>query len=135
MAGQEDSLFTNQTASLLVPGTSRYIQDQRGQIPDYAAMMKHAPPAFDPQFSSPAYPPTVLGVDQSTLPQVGSAPPHPGYGFGASLPKTMPSALPSIGYAPPMSPGDPGWTPPPSVSGPHNPEGDPPVCLAGLAVR
>ena len=34
-------------------------------------------------------------------------------------------AMPYMGAHLPISPGDPGWTPPPSPSGPHNPGGDP----------
>ena len=34
--------------------------------------------------------------------------------------------MPYAGAHLPISPGDPGWTPPPSPSGPHNPQGDPP---------
>ena len=33
--------------------------------------------------------------------------------------------MPYMGHHLPISPGDPGWTPPPSQSGPHNPQGDP----------
>ena len=37
----------------------------------------------------------------------------------------IPVILPYIGAHLPIAPGDPGWTPPPSPSGPHNPSGDP----------
>jgi hypothetical protein len=57
------------------------------------------------------YQPSPVGPN---LPRSGSAP----Y-------TTSASDLPYIGSHLPISPGDPGWTPPPSPSGPHNPGGDP----------
>jgi hypothetical protein len=54
--------------------------------------------------------------------------PYRAWPTGPNLP--LPGYNPNSDLAPigphlPISPGDPGWTPPPSPSGPHNPQGDP----------
>ena len=50
--------------------------------------------------------------------------------MGPNLPRgpqgtSVDPEMPYMGAHLPISPGDPGWTPPPSQSGPHNPQGDP----------
>ena len=50
--------------------------------------------------------------------------------MGPNLPRgptgtSVDPEMPYMGAHLPISPGDPGWTPPPSPSGPHNPSGDP----------
>ena len=50
--------------------------------------------------------------------------------MGPNLPRgptgtSVDPEMPYMGQHLPISPGDPGWTPPPSLSGPHNPQGDP----------
>ena len=47
-----------------------------------------------------------------------------GYNQDSNFSPVGGSLLP-IGSHLPISPGDPGWTSPPSLSGPHNPQGDP----------
>ena len=51
-------------------------------------------------------------------------------GMGPNLPRgpqgtSVDPEMPYLGAHLPISPGDPGWTPPPSPSGPHNRAGDP----------
>ena len=60
---------------------------------------------------------------------------HNSYGdnigpMGPNLPRgptgtSVDPEMPYMGQHLPISPGDPGWTPPPSLSGPHNRAGDP----------
>ena len=61
--------------------------------------------------------------------QTGQAP-YQQFPFGPNLPRgpqgvSADPEMPYMGAHLPFSPGDPGWTPPPSPSGPHNPGGDP----------
>jgi hypothetical protein len=91
--------------------TSSRIDDRRQEPTDYAYWLRRAPGAASSQ-----YPPSEIGGGPSGF--VSS----PGY-------DPMPLAG-NIGPNPPISrlpisPGDPGWTPPPSPSGPHNLQGDP----------
>jgi hypothetical protein len=48
-----------------------------------------------------------------------------GWDTSAGMPYDAGTKLPYIGPHLPISPGDPGWSTPPSPSGPHNPGGDP----------
>jgi hypothetical protein len=82
-------------------------------------------PSFQPNWRPPA--------------SVPAQPPYRNFPVGPIIPRGYdPSApydaggyqasgyqLPYIGPHLPISPGDPGWTPPPSPSGPHNLQGDP----------
>jgi hypothetical protein len=57
--------------------------------------------------------------------------PYQNFPVGPNLPRgpvgtSVDPQMPYAGAHLPISPGDPGWTPPPSPSGPHNPQGDPP---------
>jgi hypothetical protein len=65
----------------------------------------------DPGSYSPSF-------HQNYRPQ--AAAPYLNTPYGPNLPH------PPLAYPTPMSPGSPGWTTPPSLSGPHNPAGDPP---------
>ena len=94
---------------------------------------------FDPMLNAPIGDPSqpadvapyALSFQQNWRPSpTGQAPYRPSP-VGPNLPRpgpeytTSPSDLPYIGSHLPISPGDPGWTPPPSPSGPHNRQGDP----------
>ena len=126
MAGESDSLFDNLPAPYRGLPPSQHIDDRRQQPMDYATWMKHAAASFDPQFSNSAYSPTALGGSSPNPQQASLSPPHPGYGFGANMSQAPADSLPYIGSHLPIAPGDPGWTPPPSLSGPHSPGGDDP---------
>ena len=95
--------------------TSQNIDDRRQQPTDQAYWMRRAPAA-----ASTDYPPSQID-DSAQLP-AQSQPNTPGYDRMALARFIGPN--PPIA-SPPMTPGDPGWTPPPSPSGPHNPQGDP----------
>ena len=90
--------------------TSPNIDDRRQDPANYAYWMRRAP-----GIASTQYPPSEIGDPSGFVNTPGR--------------DLMPLARfigpnPPIGYQP-ISPGDPGWTPPPSPSGPHNPQGDP----------
>ena len=68
---------------------------------------------------------------QQNMPPPRSVPaPYQRFPVGPNLPRgptgtSVDPEMPYMGQHLPISPGDPGWTPPPSPSGPHNPGGDP----------
>jgi hypothetical protein len=71
--------------------------------------------------------PIATGAYAPSFPQNLSPPRRAVMPSGSSVsdPSVGASGLPYIPPHLPISPGDPGWTPPPSFSGPHNPGGDP----------
>jgi hypothetical protein len=93
--------------------TSSHIDDRRQDPPDYPYWLRRVPP-----WAPSDYSPSPLG---------GAIPsPRSPFTFNPGAANQMFAPPPSrIPYMGPMWPGDPGWTPPPSPSGPHNPGGDP----------
>jgi hypothetical protein len=113
--------------------------------PDYWAD-KYAPslanasrgPGFDPMLYAANDPhfwtDDGQGSYRASFPQNWRSPvptqaPYRNSPVGPNLPRSpvgtsVDPEMPYMGAHLPISPGDPGWTPPPSPSGPHNPQGD-----------
>ena len=85
-------------------------------------------PSFSPNMAPPRSVPTLpansrMGPQMpQNMPRVGQA---AGLGDYTDSKLYDENYLPPIGSHLPYSPGDPGWTAPPSLSGPHNRGGDP----------
>jgi hypothetical protein len=67
---------------------------------------------------------------QNWRPRYSGQAPYKRFPMGPNLPArptgtSVDPQMPYMGPHLPISPGDPGWTTPPSLSGPHNPGGDP----------
>ena len=82
---------------------------------------------YNPSFSQRTRPRSVLAppqLDPRMGPQLPQNMGRVGYDQDSNFSPVGNNLLP-IGSQLPISPGDPGWTSPPSPSGPHNPQGDP----------
>ena len=84
---------------------------------------------LDPNQPSDVAPYTPSFQQNWRPPPTGQAPYRPSP-VGPNLPRgpvgsSFDPEMPYAGAHLPISPGDPGWTPPPSPSGPHNRQGDP----------
>ena len=125
MGGESDVLFENLPPRYRTMPTSQNIDDRRQSPADYAAWMKRRPLGYP--LNSTGYAPSPMDGAAPSSAQVTSSGPRPGYGFGANISQNQSSSLPPIDSHLPISPGEPGWTTPPSLSGPHSPYGDVPL--------
>jgi hypothetical protein len=113
----------------------KYAPSLAGVAPGQPAGVGSDPMLSAAQFVDPSQPsdvaPYTPSFQQNWRSPVPTHAPYRPSPVGPNLPRpgpeytTSPSDLPYIGSHLPISPGDPGWTPPPSPSGPHNLQGDP----------